>query len=234
MDKKDIIIIILAIILVSATIVTAFSMGLFGERTKEYDFEVFTMEVSEDREFNRSLDEATGMVSFRSNTTDGNFIKASYYNKVGLIGLLAPAAIDSILRGEQPIDVGDKLTFSEPNTSIAFYELEEGDITYYVCIIETDNVILIINSENLDDLIKMVNTIKLKDISDFTIDNNSVTPTDSSNNQKSTSESKNLEEDEGYEIYSPQQDGYVKVQGQAYDEEADKWYHYDSNGMRYY
>ena len=37
-----------------------------------------------------------------------------------------------------------------------------------------------------------------------------------------------------YRIYDPQTDGYVTVIGESYDSEVDRWYTYDSDGVRYY
>ena len=37
-----------------------------------------------------------------------------------------------------------------------------------------------------------------------------------------------------YKVYNPQSDSYVPVIGEEYDEEVDRWYTYDSDGVRYY
>ena len=37
-----------------------------------------------------------------------------------------------------------------------------------------------------------------------------------------------------YRIYDPQADSYVTVIGEAYDSEVDRWYTYDTDGVRYY
>lgn len=37
-----------------------------------------------------------------------------------------------------------------------------------------------------------------------------------------------------YRVYDPQEDGYVTVIGEAYDAEVDRWYTYDTDGVRYY
>ncbi|MBR4448499.1 hypothetical protein [Methanobrevibacter sp.] len=37
-----------------------------------------------------------------------------------------------------------------------------------------------------------------------------------------------------YRIYDPQSDSYVTVIGEAYDAEVDRWYTYDTDGVRYY
>ena len=37
-----------------------------------------------------------------------------------------------------------------------------------------------------------------------------------------------------YRVYNPQTDSYVSVIGEGYDDEVDRWYTYDSDGVRYY
>ncbi len=37
-----------------------------------------------------------------------------------------------------------------------------------------------------------------------------------------------------YRVYNPQSDSYVTVIGEAYDVEVDRWYTYDTDGVRYY
>ena len=37
-----------------------------------------------------------------------------------------------------------------------------------------------------------------------------------------------------YRVYNPQKDSYVTVIGEGYDAEVDRWYTYDSDGVRYY
>ena len=35
-------------------------------------------------------------------------------------------------------------------------------------------------------------------------------------------------------VYNPQTDSYVTVVGEGYDVEVDRWYTYDTDGVRYY
>ena len=35
-------------------------------------------------------------------------------------------------------------------------------------------------------------------------------------------------------VYNPQSDSYVTVIGEGYDDEVDRWYTYDTDGVRYY
>ncbi|WP_405303912.1 hypothetical protein [Methanobrevibacter sp.] len=37
-----------------------------------------------------------------------------------------------------------------------------------------------------------------------------------------------------YKVYNPQTDSYVTVIGEKFDEEVNRWYTYDSDGVRYY
>jgi flagellar basal body-associated protein FliL len=37
-----------------------------------------------------------------------------------------------------------------------------------------------------------------------------------------------------YRVYNPQSDSYVTVIGEGYDVEVDRWYTYDTDGVRYY
>ena len=37
-----------------------------------------------------------------------------------------------------------------------------------------------------------------------------------------------------YKVYNPQSDSYVTVIGEKYDDEVNRWYTYDSDGVRYY
>ena len=37
-----------------------------------------------------------------------------------------------------------------------------------------------------------------------------------------------------YRVYNPQSDSYETVIGEGYDSEVDRWYTYDSDGVRYY
>ena len=56
---------------------------------------------------------------------------------------------------------------------------------------------------------------------DTAIGNNSV-----KNNNNTTNQT--------YRVYNPQSDSYVTVIGEAYDDEFDRWYTYDTDGVRYY
>mgnify|MGYP006945386132 FL=1 len=37
-----------------------------------------------------------------------------------------------------------------------------------------------------------------------------------------------------YKVYNPQSDSYVPVIGEKYDDEVNRWYTYDKDGVRYY
>lgn len=58
-------------------------------------------------------------------------------------------------------------------------------------------------------------------------ENGTVVGDDSPRNDTNTS-------NETYRVYNPQKDEYVTVVGEGYDEEVDRWYTYDTDGVRYY
>lgn len=37
-----------------------------------------------------------------------------------------------------------------------------------------------------------------------------------------------------YKVYNPQSDSYVEVIGEKFDEDVNRWYTYDTDGVRYY
>lgn len=203
MEKKDYIIIGMAIVILCIGIAFAVTNIDFGDDTKTQDFEAFTMEVKDDLTFNREVEGTTGMVTFRGNNSNGDFMKTTYFAKTGLIGLMAPSILDSVLRGNAPLDVNDKLTFNQPATSVAFYELEEDNITYYVAVIETPDLIIFVNNENLDVLIKMVNSIIIKDTITTNTDSSVSTPTTSTAPKNNNNSVKNDSVEDDWEYYVP-------------------------------
>lgn len=62
---------------------------------------------------------------------------------------------------------------------------------------------------------------------DGNVSNNTVVGDDSPRNDTNTS-------NETYRVYNPQSDSYVTVIGEGYDAEVDRWYTYDTDGVRYY
>lgn len=58
-------------------------------------------------------------------------------------------------------------------------------------------------------------------------DNGTVVGDNSTRNDTNTS-------NETYRVYNPQSDSYVTVIGEGYDAEVDRWYTYDTDGVRYY
>ena len=57
--------------------------------------------------------------------------------------------------------------------------------------------------------------------------NDTVVGDDSPRNDTDTS-------NETYRVYNPQSDSYVTVIGEGYDAEVDRWYTFDTDGVRYY
>lgn len=58
-------------------------------------------------------------------------------------------------------------------------------------------------------------------------ENNTVVGDNSKRNDTNTS-------NQTYRVYNPQSDSYVTVIGEGYDAENDRWYTYDTDGVRYY
>jgi flagellar basal body-associated protein FliL len=59
------------------------------------------------------------------------------------------------------------------------------------------------------------------------VTNDTVVGDDTPRNDTNTS-------NETYRVYNPQSDSYVTVIGEGYDAEVDRWYTYDTDGVRYY
>lgn len=59
------------------------------------------------------------------------------------------------------------------------------------------------------------------------VTNNTVVGDNSTRNDTNTS-------NETHRVYNPQSDSYVTVIGEGYDSEVDRWYTYDTDGVRYY
>jgi uncharacterized protein (UPF0333 family) len=62
---------------------------------------------------------------------------------------------------------------------------------------------------------------------DGNIENDTVVGDNTPRNDTNTS-------NETYRVYNPQSDSYVTVIGEGYDAEVDRWYTYDTDGVRYY
>ena len=53
-------------------------------------------------------------------------------------------------------------------------------------------------------------------------------------NNNTTTHNNTNTSNETYRVYNPQTDSYVTVIGEGYDAEVDRWYTYDTDGVRYY
>ena len=62
---------------------------------------------------------------------------------------------------------------------------------------------------------------------DGNVENSTVVGDNSTRNETNTT-------NETYRVYNPQTDSYVTVIGEGYDAEVDRWYTYDTDGVRYY
>jgi hypothetical protein len=177
MDKKDIIIIVLAIVLVSATIVAIFSLGLFGEDMEEYDFGNFTMKVPAGTEFKF----VEGGASDKYWTSDDLSV-TTYSTKTlgdGLAGVSVAMEIKANGTLVPPTELDVTL-----NDRTEIYKMPDGT---YKAIYNPDDLLVIVECNNLNDLEKMLETIKLKNATtnDNTTTSNSTTPTDTSSKSSS-------------------------------------------------
>ncbi|MBQ2654646.1 MAG: hypothetical protein IJF83_13920 [Methanobrevibacter sp.] len=54
------------------------------------------------------------------------------------------------------------------------------------------------------------------------------------NSTRPANETNLTNENTPYKVYNPQTDSYVPVIGEKYDDEVNRWYTYDEDGVRYY
>ena len=77
------------------------------------------------------------------------------------------------------------------------------------------------NATNHNNTTKVINVDKA---------NNTTVVGDNSTRLNNTNNTNNTT----YKVYNPQSDSYVPVIGEKYDDEVNRWYTYDSDGVRYY
>lgn len=94
-------------------------------------------------------------------------------------------------------------------------------------IITQDNQTADININATDDAVNNTTSDIIMIDEDGKVSNNTVVGDDSPRNDTNTS-------NETYRVYNPQSDSYVTVIGEGYDAEVDRWYTYDTDGVRYY
>lgn len=84
-----------------------------------------------------------------------------------------------------------------------------------------------------NDLSNITDNLNLSDSSNVTVENttNATVVGDDSPRENATTANNNTTE---YKVYNPQSDSYVPVIGEKYDDEVNRWYTYDSDGVRYY
>ena len=107
---------------------------------------------------------------------------------------------------------------------------------------ETKNILLIVIVILVVALIGLAAYIYINDSTPDvnTIADNNTTNTSANLNKTDvididdTSKADNTENNTTYRVYDPQNDSYVTVIGEAYDSEVDRWYTYDTDGVRYY
>lgn len=105
---------------------------------------------------------------------------------------------------------------------------------------ETKNILLIVIVILVAALIGLAAYIYM---SDSTPDVNTVATNNTTNTSVDTNKSdvimidnttKDNTNNTTYRVYNPQSDSYVTVIGEGYDAEVDRWYTYDTDGVRYY
>lgn len=83
-----------------------------------------------------------------------------------------------------------------------------------------DTINITDNNNNTTDFVNVTDTVD--------VNNTTVVGDNSPNTQNTTDNTTD------YKVYNPQSDSYVSVIGEAYDDEVDRWYTYDTDGVRYY
>lgn len=75
-----------------------------------------------------------------------------------------------------------------------------------------------------------VNTVATNNTTNKSVDTNKTDVIMIDNDTQSANNTNNTT----YRVYNPQSDSYVTVIGEGYDAEVDRWYTYDTDGVRYY
>ena len=83
-----------------------------------------------------------------------------------------------------------------------------------------ENILNATVENNTTDFID-IDTMNITDNATMVIGDNSTRENDTGNNTT-------------YKVYNPQSDSYVPVIGEKFDEEVNRWYTYDADGVRYY
>jgi hypothetical protein len=91
--------------------------------------------------------------------------------------------------------------------------------------INTNNILNISKDNNTDTTVNVTD-----DVDNLTNETNETIVGDNSPLNNTTVNDTNAT----YKVYNPQTDSYVPVIGEKYDEEVNRWYTYDTDGVRYY
>lgn len=79
----------------------------------------------------------------------------------------------------------------------------------------------------------VLNTTQNKTVIDIDKQNNTTVVGDNSTRVNDTANETN-KTNATYKVYNPQTDSYVSVIGEKFDKEVNRWYTYDTDGVRYY
>ena len=82
--------------------------------------------------------------------------------------------------------------------------------------------------------IDITNQTKNKTVIDIDKTNNTNVTRVGDNSARNDNNTNLTNKNTTYKVYNPQSDSYVPVIGEKFDEEVNRWYTYDDQGVRYY
>jgi hypothetical protein len=103
--------------------------------------------------------------------------------------------------------------------AVGLYSVYDGNTD----ILDNVNITNPLDNNTTDDVVDVDNMTNMTNVTDSVVvvgDNS--TRTDMTINNTT------------YKVYNPQSDSYVPVIGEKYDDEVNRWYTYDEDGVRYY
>lgn len=86
------------------------------------------------------------------------------------------------------------------------------------------------NSPDISNVTDSLSNITKNNATDTTVANNTTNKTVGDNSTRLNTTNNNTT----YKVYNPQSDSYVEVIGEKFDDEVNRWYTYDTDGVRYY
>ncbi|WP_413828296.1 MULTISPECIES: zinc ribbon domain-containing protein [unclassified Methanobrevibacter] len=181
-NKKYIItglIIILAVILIAAGAYFAFSQN----NMKTMDFGAYTMDVPDDANFINNSSTA-GLSSFVDST---NHLMTTFIYTDSLSNAAGAAGIKASFESYPTVN-NDKLKVN----NCTIHKISTGGDFGYVALYNPTGIYIVVASDNLDELVEMVNSIQVKTIQNTTSSSSSDTSSSSSNSGSSSSSSSGI------------------------------------------